>query len=84
MRYQVETYFLGDFWENVWYDEGERLTFASYTEAVEELIDHLAATIRAHRAGDMSEPIALDNYRIVPCEEHDLDAPHILPEDFAV
>ncbi len=84
MRYQVETYFLGDFWDNVWYDEGERLTFASYTEAVEELIDHLAACIRAHRAGDMSQPLAIDNYRIVPCDQPDSWEPIIIPEDFAV
>jgi hypothetical protein len=49
---------------------------------VEELIDHLAACIRAHRAGDMSQPIALDNYRIVPCDQPDSWEPIIIPEDY--
>jgi hypothetical protein len=84
MRYQVETYFWGDEWENTWSEDGQPLTFATYVEAVEALIDHLAAHVRAHRAENTGQPLGLDEYRIVPCDQPDSWEPIILPEDFAV
>lgn len=82
-RFEVLT-LIGHDWENVWTVEGEPLTFATYVEAVEELVDHLAECTKAYRAGDMREPLTLDEYRIVPCDQPDGWEPIILPEDFAV
>lgn len=70
MRYEVLTrmdYVSGDVrWENVWSVEGSPATFATYEEAEEELLDHLATCARATGYGWMGDAPSIDEFRIVP------------------
>jgi hypothetical protein len=58
-RYEVQTQFANDTWENTWSEDDEPLTFESPAEAESAIFDHLND---CKAAG-----IAADRYRIRPC-----------------
>lgn len=60
-RYEVQTWFHGDHWENVWTDgEGAALTFETREEAEQAIRDHL------HDMGQgyIEQPETRDDFRI--------------------
>lgn len=65
-RYEVQTRFYGDHWENCWLDEhGAPVTFATRAEARTEIADVIAATEQAVAEGDMLDAFFPDEFRIV-------------------
>ena len=56
-RWEVLT-LVGNYYENVWSEDGEPLTFDTYAEAEAELSDHLEACEEAHHEASGSNAAA--------------------------
>ena len=64
-RWVIETQFIYGF-ENCWSDDdGTPTTFATRKQARAELLDHLKELQEAQAAGDMSDVMTRENFRIV-------------------
>ena len=64
-RWEVLT-LVGNYWENVWSIDDEPWTFASYTQAEEEIYEHIRDCEFAARSGDMPDAPTRDAFRIAP------------------
>ena len=65
-RWEVLT-LVGDDWDNVWSIDDEPWTFASYTQAEEEIYEHIRDCELAVDEGDMIDAPTRDEFRIAPC-----------------
>lgn len=65
-RYEVQTRFYGDCWENCWLDEhGNPITYATRAEARAAIADIVADTAHAVAAGHLLDAYFPDEFRIV-------------------
>lgn len=65
-RYEVQTRFYGDHWENCWLDEGGNpITYETRAEARAAIADILADTAQAVAAGHLLDAYFPDEFRIV-------------------
>lgn len=65
-RYEVQTRFYGDHWENCWLDEsGKPITYATRAEARAAIADIVTDTTQAMAAGHLLDAFFPDEFRIV-------------------
>lgn len=64
----------GNYWENVWSQDGEPETFDSYGDADAALAEHLRDCRYAVDAGHLDNMPTRDSFRIAPCVDTFLTA----------
>jgi hypothetical protein len=64
-RFEVQTRFYGDAWENCWTDDGRPALYGSYRAAADALDGFLRAVEQAALDGDMLDAYDRDDYRVV-------------------
>jgi hypothetical protein len=65
LRFEVQTRFYGDSWENCWTDDGEPSRYPSHRAAEDALDLYLREIEQAVVDGDMFEAYDRDDFRIV-------------------
>jgi alcohol dehydrogenase YqhD (iron-dependent ADH family) len=65
MRYEVQTRFYGDTWENVWKSGDIKETYDTFDDAVDAIREHIIDCINAVGGGHMEDSPEQDSFRIV-------------------
>ena len=65
---------IGNYWDNVWSQDGEPETFDSYGDADAALAEHLRVYQYAVDAGHLDDMPTRDAFRIAPCVDTFLTA----------